>query len=344
VAVQQAGADIVIAQGREAGGHVRGRTPLRELLPAVVDALEVPVLAAGGLATGGDLLTALALGADGIVLGTALLAAEESFAHAEHKQRIIAASGRDTVLTEAFHINWPPAAPVRVLASDVTRGRRIVDAPQGRIVIGEDQGRPIYLFSTDSPLRTTTGELDAMALYAGTGVGHVRQIRPAADIVDELIEEAQVDPVGLEAASQAAVELSSPVCYIGEVRGAYAGQLDTAEIAAEIALVMDELRALLRVSLRGAQGSPAADGDPPFVASAVPLARWIVSLAAAWTWRPARGPRDGDVAALLDHLGRLIPQLPDNDLREGLAALRRALQTGERVPVPAAPTEELAAG
>jgi nitronate monooxygenase len=81
VAVQHAGADIVIAQGREAGGHVRGTMRLRELLPAVVDAVKVPVLAAGGLGTGGDLLTAMALGADGIVLGTAFLAAKESFAH-----------------------------------------------------------------------------------------------------------------------------------------------------------------------------------------------------------------------------------------------------------------------
>src|SRR6185312_9802005 len=79
VAVQHAGADIVIAQGREAGGHVRGTMRLRELLPAVVDAVKVPVLAAGGLGTGGDLLTAMALGADGIVLGTAFLAAKESF-------------------------------------------------------------------------------------------------------------------------------------------------------------------------------------------------------------------------------------------------------------------------
>jgi len=334
VAVQHAGADIVIAQGREAGGHVRGTMRLRELLPAVVDAVKVPVLAAGGLGTGGDLLTAMALGADGIVLGTAFLAAKESFAHDAHKQRLVAASGRDTVLTEKFHINWPQGAPVRVLVSDVTRGLRKPAGPSDGVIIAEDDGRPIELFSTDSPLRTTTGELGAMALYAGTGVDHVTRILPAAEIVQELVSEAHLDPIGIETASQAAVELSSPVCYIGQMEGPYLGQLDNSEIAAEIAVLAAQLRTLLRLVL-DSTGEAREDNTPSFPVSAVPLAKWIINLVSAWPARRAYQPIDRDATSirqdLLDRLGRLVTRLPDNELRNGLSTLRAALQAGDLV-------------
>ncbi|MBN9310132.1 nitronate monooxygenase, partial [Devosia sp.] len=159
VDAERAGAQVIIAQGREAGGHVRGATPLQSLLPAVAGAVQVPVLAAGGLSTGGDLIAALSLGAEGIVLGTALLAAEESFAHDHHKHRLLEAKAGDTLLTETFHINWPHGARVRVLASDVTAGKRGREVEGERVVIGDEDGRPIYLFSTDSPLRSTTGDL-----------------------------------------------------------------------------------------------------------------------------------------------------------------------------------------
>ncbi len=85
IAAERAGAEIIIVQGREAGGHVRGTRQLASLLPDVVGAIRAPVLAAGGLASGADLVTAQALGADGIVLGTALMATREAFAHEHHK-------------------------------------------------------------------------------------------------------------------------------------------------------------------------------------------------------------------------------------------------------------------
>src|SRR5690606_10659298 len=175
----RAGVEAVIAQGREAGGHVRGVRPIRELLPEVADAVNIPVLAAGGMATGADLVTAMALGADGIVLGTALMATEESFAHPYHKQRLLAAGAEDTVLTSSFHINWPPNAPVRVLKSAVTGGAHGDPHAPGRTVIGDEEGRPIYLFSTDSPLRSMTGDFESMALYAGTGIGHITELTSA---------------------------------------------------------------------------------------------------------------------------------------------------------------------
>lgn len=172
-AVEQAGAQVVIAQGVEAGGHVRGDRPLHDLLPEIAGETELPVLAAGGLVDGADLATVLSLGAQGAVFGTALIATPESFAHDYHKQRLVAATDGDTVLTDGFHINWPPGAKVRVLANSVTDGERGDPFSDARTVIGDDAGRPIYLFSTDSPLRSTTGEFEAMALYAGAGGGAV---------------------------------------------------------------------------------------------------------------------------------------------------------------------------
>ena len=102
-------------------------------------------------------------------MGTAFLATPESFAHDYHKRRIVEATASDTILTDIFHINWPIGAPVRVLNNSATRGER--GDPFGPVrIIGDEEGRPIYLFSTDSPSRVMTGEFEAMALYAGKGV------------------------------------------------------------------------------------------------------------------------------------------------------------------------------
>ena len=104
---EEAGARVLIAQGHVAGGHVRGDLPLAELVPEIVATARVPVLAAGGIASGADVANVLALGAQGAILGTALIPTHESFAHAYHKQRIVDAVEGDTALTDIFHINWP---------------------------------------------------------------------------------------------------------------------------------------------------------------------------------------------------------------------------------------------
>jgi nitronate monooxygenase len=178
--VEHAGAHIIIAQGIEAGGHVRGECPLDELVPEIAGQTTLPVLAAGGLVDGADLVAALALGAQGAVFGTALIATDESFAHEYHKRRLVEAASDDTVLTDAFHINWPRGAKVRVLANSVTRGERGDPFGKARTAIGDDEGRPIYLFSTDSPLRSMTGDFEAMALYAGAGVGRIDALAAAS--------------------------------------------------------------------------------------------------------------------------------------------------------------------
>ena len=186
---QGAGAQILIAQGVEAGGHVRGTTPLKLLLPEVVACSDVPVLAAGGIVGGSDLADALRSGAGGVVMGTAFLASPESFAHDYHKQRIIQARSQDTILTDIFHINWPIGAPVRVLQNSATRGER-GDPFGSTCIIGEEEGRPIYLFSTDSPLRSMTGDFEGMALYAGQGVDRIDAIVPAGERLKAIVSDA----------------------------------------------------------------------------------------------------------------------------------------------------------
>jgi nitronate monooxygenase len=188
---EKAGIDILIAQGCEAGGHVRGNEPLARLVPKVVAASRLPVLAAGGIVTGKDLVAAISMGAQGAVIGTALLATHESFAHDYHKQRLIAAHEGDTLLTCDFHINWPAGAKVRVLNNSVTRGERGDPNSGLQEVIGDEEGRPIYLFSTDSPLRSMTGDFEAMALYAGKGVGRLLRVVSAEERVRNIVTEAE---------------------------------------------------------------------------------------------------------------------------------------------------------
>jgi nitronate monooxygenase len=188
-AAQAAGADALIAQGVEAGGHVRGMTPLRTLLAELVPEATVPVLAAGGMVDGYDLVEALRAGARGIVVGTAFIVAPESFAHDYHRQRVVEAGPDDTILTDMFHINWPIGAPVRVIKNSATRGER--GDPFGpQTIIGDEEGRPIYLFSTDSPSRVMTGDFEAMALYAGRGVDRIDRVMPAGERVASIVAEA----------------------------------------------------------------------------------------------------------------------------------------------------------
>jgi nitronate monooxygenase len=196
ITAERIGADAVIAQGFEAGGHVRGILSSLVLLPQVVRAISVPVVASGGFASGESLIAALALGAQGIHCGTAFLATAESFAHSYHKDRVVQAKSEDTVYTDAFAINWPPNSPVRVIANSLTHdlgqyllGHRPEDLP--REAIAEEDGRPLYKFSTDSPLRTTTGKLEWLALFAGQVAGAIETIPSAGARIEEIVSAAR---------------------------------------------------------------------------------------------------------------------------------------------------------
>ena len=110
---------MIIAQGVESGGHVRGLISTMVLVPQVRDAIgDLPMLAAGGIADGRGLAAALALGADGAVFGTRFLASRESAAHPSYKDRIVNARAEDTVHTKLYDMGWPDAAH-RVLRTAV---------------------------------------------------------------------------------------------------------------------------------------------------------------------------------------------------------------------------------
>ena len=202
-----AGADGVIVQGVEAGGHVRGTALALELLGQVKDALpaDYPLLLAGGIADRADVNRALDAGAVAAVAGTRFLLSEESRAHPGYRQRLLAA--RETILTELFGAGWP--APHRVVANAATerwltggdpRGPRLnralnrVLAPTGRYMPEGALRRLIRAQRPSSRLLSPAGPtddgpaslLDAGALYAGQTVSRIDGVRPAADLVHSL--------------------------------------------------------------------------------------------------------------------------------------------------------------
>ena len=180
----------------EAGGHVHGRSPAFGLAERILSETDLPVVVSGGITTGEGLAAALAIGASGVQCGTAFLATEESFAHPYHKSRIVAATGEDTVLTDVFVLNWPKGAAVRVIGNSVTDGLQASfmghdPATLPRETIAHDEDKPRLRFSTDSPLRTTTGDLEAMALFAGQGAGTIQDIPPAAKRLADMTAQAR---------------------------------------------------------------------------------------------------------------------------------------------------------
>jgi NAD(P)H-dependent flavin oxidoreductase YrpB (nitropropane dioxygenase family) len=182
-----AGCDVVVAQGVEAGGHLRGTTPLLRLLAQVVPAVAVPVVGAGGIATGAALAAVLNAGAAGARVGTRFLASAESGAHPEYVAALLAASAEDTVRTTAYAQGWSNA-PHRVLRAATERAARADD------VVGQaayrDRRWEVARWSTQPPTVFTTGDVTAMAMYAGCGVGDINDVTSAARIVDRMMADA----------------------------------------------------------------------------------------------------------------------------------------------------------
>lgn len=174
-AARDAGCDVIVAQGVEAGGHVRGTIALLPLLDEVLGVVDVPVIAAGGIGSGRGMAAVLSAGADAARVGTRFIAAREAGAHPVYVDALIAATATDTVLTTAFGAGWPDA-PHRVLASSVEAGTRL----------GSGQS-----WSPDWPTSSYAGAAEARPLYAGQSVGSVRSQQSAAEIVAELSEEAE---------------------------------------------------------------------------------------------------------------------------------------------------------
>ena len=189
VAAERAGCDFIVVQGTEAGGHVRGETSLLPLLSLVLDVARVPVVAAGGIATARSLAAVLACGAAAARIGTRFVAATESGAHPSYVKALLASSAADTCLTQAFSVLWPNA-PHRVLRSAIAAAEALTED-----VVGETHHAgevvPVPRLSAIAPDKSTSGHVDAMALYAGESVANVTSVQPAAAIVAELVAGAE---------------------------------------------------------------------------------------------------------------------------------------------------------
>ncbi|GAA1557162.1 enoyl-[acyl-carrier-protein] reductase FabK [Actinomadura kijaniata] len=189
-AAADAGCDLLIVRGAEGGGRMYGSRGLWPLLSEVLSAVDVPVLATGGIADGRGLAAALAGVAAGVRLGTRFVATPESGAHQSYKDAIVAES--ETVLTDAFRTGWP---------DEVTRSRvlrrcyeRAAAAPEDAVVarmsIGPDTVE-VPRFGVPAPAATASGDVAAMAMYAGESAALITGIEPADRIVTRIARQAE---------------------------------------------------------------------------------------------------------------------------------------------------------
>ena len=190
IAAERAGCDFIVAQGVGAGGHVRGTVGVLALLDEVLDAVKIPVLAAGGIGTGRSLAAVLAAGADGARVGTRFIAAEESEAHPICVDALVRAEAGDSVYTGAFSVGWPDASH-RVLRSSLEAAEAMEDGVIGeRFMPSHGTTTPIHRFQVGTATRHTTGAIEAMPLWAKS-VGGIKKVLPVADIVREMVDEAE---------------------------------------------------------------------------------------------------------------------------------------------------------
>ena len=199
VAAADAGVDAVIVQGTEAGGHVKARTPLAESLALTRPQLgAVPLIAAGGLATGADIAAALQAGAGAVSLGTRFLATHEAAAAPGYKERLVRAAASDTLLTELFDGGWPRAAH-RVIRNETvaaweaagcpTPGNRPGEGDEIGTIGGGPSPHVLHRYSVFPAVADFNGDLDATPLYAGVSVERIGSLADTATLMDTLMAE-----------------------------------------------------------------------------------------------------------------------------------------------------------
>lgn len=175
--LESMGADAIIGEGMEAGGHI-GELTTMVLTPLLVDAVSVPVVAAGGIADGRGVAAAFALGAEGVQIGTRFMCAEECTIHPNVKMRIIRAKDRDTVVT-----GYSTGHPVRIMKNKLSR-----------ILAGFDRdNRPADIEKLGTgklALAMREGDLEMGSVMAGQSAAMVCAVQPAAEIIDEIITQA----------------------------------------------------------------------------------------------------------------------------------------------------------
>lgn len=181
----ESGADVIVAQGTEGGGHV-GWMAMSVLVPMVVDAVApVPVIAAGGIADGRGLAAALMLGADGVLCGTRFLASIESGLHPDHKQAILDSDGHDTVLTEV-----PDIAAGQVWPGAMSRVRRnaFIDRWTGR-----EWALRQHLAEVAAQIDAArqVGDIEEAPLFFGQDAGLIDDLPSAGQIVTDMVIQAE---------------------------------------------------------------------------------------------------------------------------------------------------------
>jgi nitronate monooxygenase len=188
----EAGVDIVVAQGWEAGGHVQSEVATLPLVPRVVDAVpDTPVIAAGGIGDGRGIAAALALGADGAWLGTRFLATEEAHVHRAYRDRVLSADESETVFGTPFDEGWPEV-PHRVLENETVErwedaGRPEEGRPgEGETVAETPDGNPVRRYEDSLAAPEMDGNIEELPLYAGQSAGLADDLQPATELVDEL--------------------------------------------------------------------------------------------------------------------------------------------------------------
>jgi nitronate monooxygenase len=181
----EAGADVIIAQGRDAGGHGRPDRGTIALVPSVVDRVHpTPVVAAGGIADGRGLAAALMLGAGGVSIGTRLLASNEALSSRAEADAILASRAQDTVRTSVFDVirgpSWPDGHDGRAIRND------LVDRWHHRIDEAIYHRRDLWLAYQAAP----SDDYTKRALWAGEGLDLINSIEPAATIVHRIVADA----------------------------------------------------------------------------------------------------------------------------------------------------------
>jgi nitronate monooxygenase len=188
------GADVIVAQGWEAGGHVWGTVATLPLVPAVVDAVApVPVIAAGGIGDARGVAAVLALGAQAAWLGTRFLLAEEMPVHEDYRQRLTAAAETDPQrYPNLYSAGWPDS-PHRALRNSTADAWEAAGRPPlvqrpgaGDVIAHFASGEAIVRYEPAPPMAGTTGDIEALSMWAGQSVALARQRQKAADIVAEL--------------------------------------------------------------------------------------------------------------------------------------------------------------
>ena len=188
------GADVIVAQGWEAGGHVWGKVATLPLVPAVVDAVApVPVIAAGGIGDARGVAAVLALGAQAAWLGTRFLLAEEMPIHEDYRRRLIAAAETDPQwYPNLYDVGWPDS-PHRALRNSTARAWDAAGRPPdsqrpgaGDVIAHFASGEAIVRYEPAPPMVGTTGDIEALSMWAGQSVALARKPQSAAEIVTEL--------------------------------------------------------------------------------------------------------------------------------------------------------------